>query len=92
MREPRAALPDDVKIEAALALGWARIASRAPARSATGHTDATGPKISSRAIVMAGSTESKTEGPRKKPSPAFGVAADLPSSTRWAPSEIPLSM
>ena len=57
MSELAGRLADDVKIEAALALGCARIASEGPGEIwRPGHTDATGPKISSRAIVIAGST------------------------------------
>ena len=57
-----------VKIEVALAFGCASIIRKASSRSLAGHTDATGPKISSRPIVMAGVTSSNTVGPMKKPS------------------------
>ena len=63
----RAALPLEVKIEVALALGCARMTAIASSRLATGVIDATGPKISSRPIVIAGDTSSKSVGPRKKP-------------------------
>ncbi len=52
----RAALPLDVKIDVALALGCAYIILNASSRSFAGDTVATGPKISSVAIVIPGFT------------------------------------
>ena len=87
----RAALPLLVKIEVALALGCASINRKAASRSLTGHTDATGPKISSRPIAMAGFTSSNTDGPMKKPSGRSGTRVSRPSSARRAPSLTPFS-
>ena len=61
----RAALPLDVKIEVALAFGWRSMTRIASSRLATGQTEATGPKISSRPMTISGATPSKTLGPMK---------------------------
>ena len=61
----RAALPLEVKIEVALALGCSSITRIASSRLATGQTAATGPKISSRPMTISGETASNTLGPMK---------------------------
>ena len=53
-------------------------------------TESTGPKISSRAMVMSGFTLSKMVGPTKKPSRFWPAAR--PSHTGLAPSATPFSM
>src|SRR5437867_869387 len=61
----RAVLPLDVKIDVALAFGCACIRAIASASEDTGLIDATGPKISSRPMVIDGDTSSNTVGPTK---------------------------
>ncbi len=63
----RAALPLEVKIDVAFALGCACITAIASSREPTGVIEATGPKISSRPIVIVGGTPSKSVGPEEEP-------------------------
>ena len=65
------------------------ISANASSRSFTGQTVATGPKISSRPMLIAGDTWSNTVGPTKNPS--VGSAALRPSATSLAPSATPVS-
>ena len=58
-----APIPLDVKIEVALALGCAFISAIASSSVFTGQIDATGPKISSRPMVILADTSSNTVGP-----------------------------
>ena len=56
-----------------------------------GITESTGPKISSRAIVIEFVTPSKMVGSTKKPLP-LPTWARPPPATTWAPSRLPASM
>ena len=79
-------------MDVAFALGWACITAMASSRVLTGVIAATGPKISSRPIAMAGETSSKTVGPTKKPFSRSGTFSLRPSRTSFAPSATPFSM
>ena len=58
----------------------------------TGAIDATGPKISSRPIAIAGDTSSNTVGPTKKPFGRSATAVCRPSTRSLAPSATPFPM
>ena len=53
-------------------------------------TDSTGPKISSRYASISGVTSSRSDTPRKNPSPS--TSSSRPSATTVAPWSLPLSM
>ena len=85
----RAALPLEVKMDVAFALGCACITSIASSRLLTGEIDATGPKISSWPIVIEGETSSKTVGPEEEPFSLPATESSRPSTTSRAPSCTP---
>ena len=86
----RAAFPLPVKMDVAFPKRELFTSVMASSSVFTRITESTGPKISSRAMVISGRTLSKIVGPRKKPSPSHLTAR--PSRSGVAPSATPLSM